>query len=591
MDVATIKYNSKGEQQWLSIYQVGGERDEKGLAIAGDKKGNVFVVGVSEEGESDEEYFIIKYNSKGEEEGVVNFKIEEKILYSPLLDIEINDSCDVYVGGITEENRYYLYFLSKYRQGKKEWEKKIYCQYNLVEESNGFSGFIKNTFMGMDKKDNFYLGGKTNGYGSGIDFLILKYDKEGKEKLLLRSDEGELYSNNDSPRAIAVDGEGNVYVIGKCYDNKGRLNYGTIKYNKKGEEEWIVNYDGPAQGDDEPVAIAIDRWQNIYVTGKSKGSEDEYATIKYNPDGVKEWIVKYRGERYNEPIGIKVDDSGNVYVTGNSNEGEESGGINYLTVKYNSKGEEEWIVKYDSDKKADEPSAIAIDDSGNVYVTGKSYKNGWDYVTVKYNSKGEEKWIVRYKGDGNGNDEPVAIVLDKNGNVYVTGKSDGGKSGMDYATVKYNSRGEEEWIERYNGSLNKDDCPVGIAIDKFSNVYVTGYSVEESGVVYTTIKYCDEYEVSIKRMDNENKNYKEGIKYTYNNNKGSIIFSFNLPSRMFTSIKIFDASGKEISRVVSKELDKGNYRYEWNGFVKAKGVYFYQLRVGRYNKSGKFVLY
>jgi hypothetical protein len=69
----------------------------------------------------------------------------------------------------------------------------------------------------------------------------------------------------------------------------------------------------------------------------------------------------------------------------------------------------------------------------------------------------QEAWVARYNGPGNGFDRSNAIALDSMGNVYVTGPSLGSGSNWDYATIKYNASGQEEWVTRYNGPGNSYD--------------------------------------------------------------------------------------------------------------------------------------
>jgi len=58
-----------------------------------------------------------------------------------------------------------------------------------------------------------------------------------------------------------------------------------------------------------------------------------------------------------------------------------------------------------------------------------------------------QEWVRRYNGVNGGMDEATAIAVDDNGNVYVTGWSYGEGTDYDYPTIKYNSSGEEVWGE------------------------------------------------------------------------------------------------------------------------------------------------
>jgi hypothetical protein len=113
-----------------------------------------------------------------------------------------------------------------------------------------------------------------------------------------------------------------------------------------------------------------------------------------------------------------------------------------------------------------------------------------DYATIKYDSAGQQQWVSRYDGPANAADFARAIALDNSSNVYVTGESAGQGTRNDFATVKYNSIGQEQWVVRYNGPANRDDQANAIAVDASGNVYVTGQSFDpNNGDDYVTIKY------------------------------------------------------------------------------------------------------
>jgi len=291
-----------------------------------------------------------------------------------------------------------------------------------------------------------------------------------------------------------VDGSGNVYVTG-ISDGSGTLeDYATIKYNSSGVQQWVARYNGPGNLNDNAWSLAVDGSGNVYVTGFSNGeTSEDYATIKYNSSGVQQWVARYNGPGYfnDQAYSLAVDGSGNVYVTGESRG---SGTLeDYATVKYNSSGVQQWVARHNGPGNFyDYASSLAVDGSGNVYVTGISDGSGTgrDYATVKYNSSGVQQWVARYNGPGNYDDFAWSLAVDGSGNVYVTGESYGGTS-FDYATIKYNSSGVQQWVARY-GPENSFDGASSLAVDGSGNVYVTGNSSSGTLYDYATIKYSQQ---------------------------------------------------------------------------------------------------
>src|SRR5256885_17209713 len=77
-----------------------------------------------------------------------------------------------------------------------------------------------------------------------------------------------------------------------------------------------------------------------------------------------------------------------------------------------------------------------------------------------------ELWVARYHGSVDGsNDGAVAMALDKAGNVYITGQSSGAGTGIDYATVAYDPKGNQLWVARDNGPANAHESAPGVAVD------------------------------------------------------------------------------------------------------------------------------
>jgi alpha-tubulin suppressor-like RCC1 family protein len=222
-----------------------------------------------------------------------------------------------------------------------------------------------------------------------------------------------------------------------------------------------------------------------------------------------EWVAPYNGPGVNDDDfarAIAVDDKGNVYVTGESDLFDEYS-EDYTTIKYDADGTQLWVRRYNGSTDPgnfDSPHAIAVDKNGNVYVTGESQGTFYsDWATVKYDTNGNEMWVMRY--DNGLDDRAFAIALDKKGNVYVTGESDGGAPTFgDIATIKYDTDGNQIWVARYNNDLeNRDDLARAIALDKNGNVYVTGRSRKTSSSCgsdpspcfdydYVTIKYSEQ---------------------------------------------------------------------------------------------------
>jgi len=346
--------------------------------------------------------------------------------------------------------------------------------------------------IAVDGSNNVYVTGVSQVSGTDYDYATIKYYSNGDTAWVRRYNGPG--NNLDEPLAIAVDGSNNVYVMGESSDSGTSTDYATIKYYPNGDTAWVRRYNGPGNSWDEAHAITVDDSNNVYVTGASFGSGTyyDYATIKYYPNGDTAWVRRYNGPgNYDEASAIAVDGSNNAYVTGVS---QVSGtDYDYATIKYYSNGDTAWVGRYNGLANHDDrASAIAVDGSGNVYVTGFSEGSGtdYDYATIRYYPDGHTAWVRRYNGPGNYVDYSSAIAVDGSNNVYVTGYSYGSGTYDDYATIKYNSNGDTVWVRRYDGPGNSIDGGSAIAVNDSNNIYVTGVSWGDGTYAdYATIKY------------------------------------------------------------------------------------------------------
>jgi uncharacterized delta-60 repeat protein len=452
----------------------------------------------------------------------------------------------------------------------------------------------------LDRYGNIYVTGQTTGSGSSKDYITIKYHPNG-DTAWLRIYDGPSHGD-DIATAIAVDDSDNVYVTGRSDSVGTAQDYVTIKYNSDGGVDWISRYNGPGNGDEYPSDMATDSSGNVYITGYSAGigTASDYATVKYLTNGDTAWVRRYNGpgNLNDRAWDIEIDGSGNVCVTGQSNGSGTSD--DYATIKYYPDGDTAWVRRYNSSENGnDQAWHITADGSGNVYVTGNSDSTatGLDYVTIKYNPNGDVAWLRRYNGPGNGIDRAWAIAVDGSGNVYVTGRSGGSGTSDDYATVKYYPDGDTAWLTRYNGPGNGNDHAFSMALDSSDNVYVTGESQgDETDYDYCTIKYFQTPSDVREESGDREKPSEFDLSQNYPNPFNPFTkIEFTLARSGFVTLRIYDTLGRRVRTLVSEELSSGYKLVMWDGKNDAgdevaSGVYFYQLKVGDFSEPKKMLL-
>ncbi len=334
--------------------------------------------------------------------------------------------------------------------------------------------------------------------------------------------------------SLALDASGNAYVTGSfssptitfgttTLTNSGnssssRDDFFLVKYDANGNVLWATSAGGT--DDDEGRSLALDASGNVYVTGYFFSSTITFGSytltnvgfsdvflVKYDANGNVLWATSAEGITIDRSSSLALDASGNAYVTGAFSSSTITFGSYTLTnvndfdvflVKYDANGNVLWATSAGG-TDTDESCSLALDASGNAYVTGNfssptitfgattlTNSGSYDIFLVKYDANGNVQWAN--SATGIVWDNVFSVATDASGNAYVTGKfssptitfgtttlTNSGNSSSsrdDFFLVKYDANGNVQWAKSATGIFG--DYGVSVATDASGNAYVTG---------------------------------------------------------------------------------------------------------------------
>ena len=474
--------------------------------------------------------------------------------------------------------------------------------------------------------------GGTNLIAQGTDVVLAKYTLSGTHVWSKRFGG----TGADQAYAVAVDNSGNILIVGYF---QGTANFGgsnitstgnsdafVAKYDPNGVHQWSRWLGTPEA--DQAYAVAVNDDGDVYLTGYVHGvvPSDVFLT-KYDPAGTMYWFKALGGEGYDEGLSLDVDGLGNVIVTG-SFEGDVDFGGGVLSTpgadwdgfiaKYDPGGSYLWSRRF-GDVDYDAGTAVKIDGSGNVYVTGYfqgsvslggaelvSMGSAVDIFLAKFEPGGDHIWSERFGGTSY--ESGYALAMDDHSNVFMTGYFNGtvnlggqnlvSSGNVDIFFAEYNAEGVHVSSARYGDTTG--DTGQAIAIDDLGNRYMTGYydgAVDFGGGELVAAGTPDMFVVKYGHTASAAGPVPGAFAVSAMPNpfNPTTTIHYQIATPGHVSVTVYDVSGRRVATLLDDTRTAGAHTVVWQarddaGATAASGVYFARVVHAGVARTLKLVL-
>lgn len=321
------------------------------------------------------------------------------------------------------------------------------------------------------------------------DVLISKFSSLGA--LIWQQTFDGPSNGNDYGIKVVLGPSSEIYVIASIGVDDFNTDIGVLKYSSSGVLQWSDIWDGDALHDLASDLI-LDSTGDLYVVGSTSNATyiyTDFITLKYNSSGVLQWESFYDYANLADGALFVDFKSSNLLVGGLSNSTSTSSDAANLEIDKSTGSIISTTRTAIPGLTMVFPKAITTDDDMNIYITGFADNSGdIDIQTFKMDQDLNLLWIESY--DGGDYDNPTAISVDDNGNVIVVGSQQRASGASECLTIKYDDSGTLLWTQVYRAdgattlSNGTDVCtaPNG-------DIFVTGTVFESTGNYFNTIYY------------------------------------------------------------------------------------------------------
>jgi len=430
----------------------------------------------------------------------------------------------------------------------------------------------------------FIITGATSSLGQGYnDILLLKTDESGLLSWF------RIFGGSSPDHASCVQQtlDGGYIIVGTTSSyGAGDIDVYLIKTNEYGYEQWSRTFGGTASDAGSFVQQTSDGGYIIVGSITSIGTGVDIYLIKTDEYGNESWSRVFGGLSFETGECVQQTTDGGYIITGYTTHG--AGDFVCFLLKTDENGHERWFKTFGSASTDYAKSVKQTTDSGYIISGYSACHDNWDIHLIKTDENGDDQWIQIFGGDGMEYAECVDLTED--GGYIVAGKTTSYGAGLeDVYVIKTDQYGNELWVKIIGG--NENDRGEYIQQINDGGYIITGptFSFGAGGHDVYLIRLDSEGSVVEGFGGNQSMSFALNPPHPNPFNQ-RVALDFALPSAAPVKLTVYDIQGREVEKLVEREMSPGYHEITWDAEGISSGVYFAVLNAGEYTQTQKMVL-